>query len=226
MSAQPPRRHDFYRGVHKALRLALGRLLARLGNVDAADPAAVAQLVGDLRAQLAFSAIHLKHEDEVIHTALAAHAPDAVAHLEGDHEHHRDTFAKLEAAIAAVEAAGDAAEAPLHALYLQFTQFVAEDFAHMAHEETVVMPLLQSLFSDEALLDMEHRIVASQPPEMMVFSAQAIMRALRPNERLALASGARANMPPPVFEGLIAAITPALEPTDRDRLLADLGMAA
>jgi iron-sulfur cluster repair protein YtfE (RIC family) len=220
-------RHDFYAGIHKALRMALGRMLVRLGNVDAADQAAVAQLMSDLREQLKFSAVHLKHEDEVIHTALAAHAPEAVAALADDHDHHRATFAALETAIVGVEAAlFGGCERPLHALYIAFSQFMAEDFAHMAHEETVVMPLLQSIFSDEDLRAMEHRIVASQPPETAVVSGRAILCAIRPAERLALAAGARANMPPEAFQGMLAALTPALEPVDRARLLSDLGMAA
>lgn len=224
MSAQSPVRHDFYRGVHKGLRLALARLLTRLGNVDAADASAVRRLLADLRGQLVFSAGHLHHEDAVIHTALAPHAPEAVAALEAEHDHHRAAFEALEAAIVAAETSEPCAPA-LHALYIRFSQFVAEDFAHMAHEETVVMPLLQSFFTDAELHALEGRIIASQSPEEMVIGGRMIMSALSPAERLAMAAGARAAMPPPAFEGMMAAIAPALEPADADRLLNELGMA-
>jgi len=214
---------DFYAPIHKGLRLALSRLTVRLGAVDAEDPAAVGEMMAALRAQLAISASHLRHEDLVIHEALRQFAPGAVEDLERDHAHHRQSFAELETLVAQVEATGDRV-ASLRTLYLAFSRFVADDFAHMAHEETEVLPVLQALFTDAELMAMEHQILASIAPDMKAQTLALIFPALRPAERLAMALGARQSIPPEVFAGFCALAFAALAPADAEGLAEGLNM--
>ena len=220
-----PATHDFYFRIHKALRLSLSRLLVRLGNADPDDDAVMCALFEDLRAQLVLSASHLRHEDEVIHTALAEVAPDVVAELEAAHAHHHASFeliAQLGLEVR-LEPVG-ARDGAMRNLYLAFSRVVAEDFAHMAEEELHVLPLLQALFSDAELIAMEEAIIASVGPEEMAQTARLMMAAQRPSERLAMARQARETLPTEVFDGLMANVLPAMDPADAERLLCELSV--
>lgn len=228
VQAKPRATHDFYALIHKALRLNMTRLMTRLGAADGQDAEATGVLLADLRAQLRMSEMHLAKEDLYIHTALEARAPGAAAGLAREHEHHRRSFEELEGLIAEAEGAPqDARRAALHRLYLRFSLFVADDLAHMAEEEQLMLPILQSLFTDEELIGMEARIRAALTPEHTFLVAQAMIPAATHSERLALLGGIKANAPAEVFQGLLqGAARPNLSAGDFERLCCDLGVAA
>ncbi|MGZ3273773.1 MAG: hypothetical protein ACXU8Z_08435, partial [Caulobacteraceae bacterium] len=163
IQAKPAATYDFYGPIHKALRLSLSDLMVRLGRADPRDAA----LLADLRRQLHLSARHLAHEDREIHTALEARCPGASERLVRAHDEHRAAFVELDVLIALVEQP-DALPAAWRRLYLRFSEFVAEDLAHMAEEELVVLPVLQSLFTDAELAEIEGRVMQQIAPEDLV----------------------------------------------------------
>ncbi|MFN3946025.1 MAG: hypothetical protein ACK4K7_13960 [Allosphingosinicella sp.] len=222
-------RHDIYGPIHKGLRLALSDLLVRLGRADFADRAGSEGLLADLRRQMQLSADHLKHEEHEIHAALEARVPGAAARLEQDHDHHRDTFVEMEEAIRRVEAAeGEAERRALgRHLYLRFSRFAAEDFAHMAEEETVTLPLLHAHFTDEELIDIEARIIASCTPEDNLAYLRIMIGGMNRPERVHFLGFMRHSAPPEVFEATMNfAARPTLDPADYRHLEESLGLAA
>jgi hypothetical protein len=221
-------RHDFYGPLHKGLRRALCGLLGKLGRTDFANPAAAAEMLAALRQQLALSAKHLHHIDVEIHSALEARAHGSTAALESVHNHHRAAFSALEAFIQSIEVAGPAERDDLgHALYLRFSQFLAEVFLHMAEEETVTLPLLHELFSDAELDAMHERIVGALAPEMAIAFMQLIIPALGNDERVEFLAVARASASPEAFDAsLNFAAGPAFAPAEFARLTEGLELAA
>lgn len=218
--------HDFYAPIHKGIRLGLCQMLTRLGAADAADPD-LAQTLADLRTQLALSAGHLAHEDAVIHTALEARAPGATSRLEQAHEHHRASFEDLETLICRVERARPEKNSLLRALYLRFSLFVADDFAHMAEEEQLMLPILQSLFTDEELSALEDAIVSQIPPEEMMAVAGLMIPAATRTDRIGMLSAMRANAPAEAFGAIMAmAVQPNISADDFAHLSEGLGLAA
>lgn len=226
IQARPLATHNFYAPVHKGLRLALTHLLTRLGVCDASCSQGLETLLDDLRTQLALSEHHLANEDTEVHTALEARAPGATARLVQDHDHHRHTFGELEGMIRDVERAPHTAKpALLHRLYLRFSVFVADDFAHMAEEEQLMLPILQSLFSDEELMGIEDRIMSHLTPQEMVAFGRMIIPAAGPAERIAMLSGLRANAPAEAFEAILElAARPTLAADEFNHLLQGLGL--
>jgi hypothetical protein len=197
-------RHDLYGPIHKALRAAMGDLISKIGATDFSDPAAAAVTLAALRRQVAIGASHLHHEEEQIHSALECRSPGATGRLEADHHHHEQAFAELEQLMQAIEAAaGPDRERLGRDLYLRFSQFVAADMLHMAEEETVVLPLLHSLFSDEELIEMERKIVASIPPQEMMIIMSDMIPALHRSERAQFLSFARKGAPPEAFNAIL-----------------------
>ncbi|TDP48847.1 hemerythrin domain-containing protein [Zavarzinia compransoris] len=221
-------RYDIYRAVHKGLRLAHGRMLARLGNADFADAAEAAAVLAELDRHLMLAASHLRHEEDFIHPALEGRAPGAAAALEEQHRHHGARFGELAALIAAVRGATAAAAraAAAHDLYLAFAIFMAEDFAHMNEEETAARARLCALFTDAEQMAIEGALVGSLPPEENMAFMGLMLPAIAPAERLAMLAGIRDTAPREVLDAVIEhAARPSLPPREFNVLLQDLGLA-
>jgi hypothetical protein len=221
-------RFDIYAPVHKGLRLGSARLLERLGRTDWSDPAARGAVLADFRRHLAVCQEHLQHEDGELHAALRERAPEIAAGLDREHEDHEVAFARLEALIHDVETAPEERRARAgHALYLAFSIHFAEDMLHMAHEEQEAMPLLQAHFTDEALMEMDQRIVQTISPDRMADYLRLMIPAATPQGRAALLRVIKAGAPPEVFHGILENIArPALAPAEWRSLHRDLALAA
>lgn len=222
-----PARYDIYAPVHKGLRMALSKLLVRLGAHDFRDEAATAALLADLRAQLFLSGSHLKHEDNHFQAAVEAATADGATRLMGQHDHHRDSFDELERLMAAVEQASPEKRfAAGHALYLAFGRFVAEDFEHMADEETKILPILQARHSDQELMEMEGRLIASIPPDVVMQFWKIMIPAMNQQDRVSMLGFVKKNAPTEAFQAIIdVAARPALSEAELRELLTELDAA-
>ncbi|ESQ77109.1 hypothetical protein [Asticcacaulis sp. AC402] len=174
-------RHDLYGFIHKGLRKAQAEMLVRLGNEDMIT-ASGRQTLADLRRLLALAALHIQHEETFVHP----HMEDA-ALLERQHDHHRDTFQRLENLIRGIEGAPSAL-VPAHArrLYLAFGHYVAQDLLHMYEEETVAQPHLWAAMTDAQIGAIEGAIMSSISPQNMAAFMDLIVPALSPAERATL----------------------------------------
>ena len=221
-------RHDIYGPVHKGLRLALSRLVIQVGQTDFADLAASRDTLAALRRQMKVSESHLVHEEHEIHCALNERAPGAAMSLDCAHNHHRASFVWIEELMGRIESAiGDERRRLGRDLYLRFTQFVAEDFEHMAEEETVTLALLWEHFTDSELMAMEGRIVASLSPEEAAMSMQLMIPGMNRHERIRFLEFTRASAPPEAFEAIVNIFAKSALPAEDFRHLQQgLGIAA
>ena len=67
-------RHDIYAAIHKGLRAFMAHALVRVGRLDVHDATELAEVSEELRALLDICRGHLRHENEVIHSAIEARA--------------------------------------------------------------------------------------------------------------------------------------------------------
>lgn len=204
-------RYDLYGAVHKGLRKAGCELLVRLGSADYGDPQECEAVLENLRSYLMMAGSHVVHEDENIHDLLRQRGGSTDV-VDDQHDDHRTAFALLEKLAADIEKAW-----PLHKaaagrkLYLAFAAYLAEDLAHMHEEETVVAPALWKSFTDEELVVLEMRIVASMPPEKNMAFMRMMIPAMNPAERAALLGAMRKGAPPEIFSAVIEfAVRPGL----------------
>lgn len=165
-------------------------------------------------------------ENEHIHTAIERVRPGATAEFAHDHEEHQQSFDEMTLLLAKIEAAHAAERRNLvKALYLRYTRFMADDFAHMLEEETELQPLLQSLFDDAELAAIEGRIIASIPPDVMLDFIRIMVPAIDPDARQDMLAGMMAGMPAEAFHHVIdAAVKPVLSDAEWHRL--DRGLKA
>ncbi len=207
-------RHDIYAFIHKGLRAFMAHTLVRSGRLDVHDAAEVAEVSEELRALLTICRHHLDNENTHVHTAIAARQPGACDSIAHEHVEHEAAIAGLEGMIDALP--GDAAA--LRRLYLRLSVFVAENFEHMQREETQMNAALWATHSDQEIMAIEQRIIASHQPQEMQLALRWMLPHLSPEERSAMLSGMRANAPAEAFAGVLGLIRPLLGGRDWRKL--------
>lgn len=217
-------RFDLYGPPHKGIRNAMQASLIGLGQLDPSDPSDVAQKLADLRDLLRWCEAHLAIEERFVHQAIDRRRPGAaLSRVRGDHAGHERMVALLrqdaEALERSLEAAAPVREARARQLYLGFSQFVGENFIHMAFEETEINAVLWELFTNDELRAIQASIVGSESPEQLMRGVRWLLPALAPDERVAMIASSRPGIPEPVFQQLLGALQGYLSAVDYAKLL-------
>ena len=221
--AQAAPRVDMYAGIHKALRALMADTLLHLGRADCDDAQELEEAVQRLLQLLELCRGHLHHENEFIHRAMEARAPGASGQIAHEHAQHEEQIAALAAQARALSyAAVPARAAEVLALYRALSLFVAHNFEHMHVEETANNAVLWARYTDAELIEIHDALVASIPPEEMMFILRWLVPYLNPAERLALMADMRAHAPAPAFAAAIETVRPHLNERDWAKLAAGL----
>ena len=112
----------------------------------------------------------------------------------------------------------------LRRLYLRLSAFVAENFEHMQHEETHMNAALWATHSDDEIIAIEQRIIASHQPQEMMLAMRWMLPHLSPDERSAMLGGMRATAPADAFAGILGVIRPLLGGRDWRKLAQALSL--
>lgn len=220
-------RFDMYGGIHKALRALMADTLLAVGRMDVADDLDLAQVTQRVLELLNFCSSHLKHENEFVHTAIEARAEggsDVIAHEHGEHLQHIAHLSQLVAQLRRCDVVQRVALA--NTLYRELALFTAGNFVHMNVEETAHNALLWARYSDAELVEIHDRLVASIPPEEMMFTARWLVPYLSPVERAGLLADMRAKAPAPAFQAILDTVQPHLTLIEWAKLCRSLGMSA
>ena len=224
-AAQP--RMDMYTGIHKAIRACMADALLNLGRADVQDECELDDVTGRVLDLLALSQSHLRHENDFVHRAIEARAAGGSAAIAHDHGEHEQHIATLQAATQALRAAAPELRQPAaNLLYRELAGFIAENFRHMAVEETAHNALLWEHYTDSELVDIHDALVASIPPQEMMRVARWLVPFLNPAERAALLADMRAKAPPPAFDAMVDGIRPLLRGDEWAKLSRALALAA
>jgi hypothetical protein len=217
-------RFDMYALIHKALRAMMADTLVAVGRVDVNDAEETSGRMAQLRALLAACDSHLKHEEEFVHPAIEARRPGGSMKTADDHLHHRAQLRALHAAIEALEqAAPPARAAAARDLYLQLAGFVADNYLHMQVEERDNNAALQAAYTDEELIEIHDRLVASIDPQEMASILRWMLPSLSATERATVVGGMAQTMPKEAFSGVLTLARQNLNGRDWFKLMTALG---
>jgi len=222
-----PPRVDLYAGIHKALRALMADTLVAVGRMDAQDGLELAQTTQRVLQMLDFMRSHLRHENAFIHPALEARAPGASGVIAHEHEEHEAEIAALAwdtTRLLSTEDEAARAVAVL-ALYRRLALFMAHNFEHMHVEETAHNAVLWARYTDAELIALHDALVASIPPEEMMFAIRWLVPFMNLQERTAMLGDMRAHAPEPAFEAALAVARPHLGAREWEKLMASLGLA-
>jgi hypothetical protein len=220
-AASPPR-FDLYATVHKGLRLFMADTLSRVGRLDLDDEVEVAATLGQLAGLLETCRAHLGHENQFVHPTIEARQPGASLRIEGEHQEHLSAMAGLAGDAAALRALPTAAAG--HRLYRHLAGFVAENLQHMDIEETAHNAALWSAYTDEELMGIHDRLLASIAPAEMATSLRWMVPAMSPAERAGMLGAMAQQMPPEALRGVLDIVQPHLDASAWAKLARALGL--
>jgi hypothetical protein len=222
-AARPPR-HDLYALIHKALRLAMADALTRVGRLDTDEDGDVRAAAVTVRELVELCRLHLDKEEQYVHPALEAAIPGSSGRTSRDHDDHLRAFDRLEAGVRAIErSTGARAAQAAQRLYRDLALFMAENLVHMHGEEVDNNAVLWATMSDDELLAVERRLVASIAPDRMGAILRWMAPAMTPAERARFFSNLRAKLPPPAFATVMSDVIALLDGEAKRKLLQALG---
>jgi hypothetical protein len=216
---------DLYRNIHKGIRHGLFGVTVAAGQVDPHDRGAVQTVTERWTDMVSVLVAHAEHEDTFVQPAIERFAPAHGAEIAEAHPRLEAQMAELEVlADRAAHACADQARVLTHRLYLGLTSFTAEYLQHQELEELEVMVMLSQHLSFAELLTIDNEIVASIAPDMMAKTAALMLPAMNIEDQAELYLGARAGVPPEVFQGMVMLAESVLEPPRYQALCARLGL--
>jgi len=196
-------RYNIYAIIHKALRTLMADTLCKLGRIDAQDEAECTAVVEQFTLLLDFCDDHLHHENEYIHTALEARAPGASRQTSEDHVGHERAIKALRQQLAEFARTNTGKQALAQQLYLDLSYFIAENFEHMVVEETHNFEQLIAAYTEDEVLDIERRIVATKTPAESLFTMRWMIPNISARERAFLLGGMKKGAPPEIFNAVL-----------------------
>lgn len=221
-----PERYNIYGVIHKALRAFMSHTLVRTGSTDWSDLEDRTEALEQVRALLDMCRTHLDHENRFVHVAMEARATGSTTQTGEDHVGHVSEITACLADVAAVECASSEVRARLgFALYQRLALFVAENFEHMAFEETHNNAVLWAHYSDAEILAIEAGLRADILPAETGQILRWMLPAVGHPERAAMLLEMRAGMPAEVFAGVLSMAGSLISPRDRAKLQRSLEAA-
>lgn len=212
-------RYNIYRTIHKGLRGFMTDTLARVGRMDVTDDCERAQTIEQVRGLLTLCDSHLEHENAVLHAAIEQAEQGRSLRTANDHVSHVVAIRTLRQQVAQFEVAPAARRAVLaHELYLDLSNFVAENLEHMVVEETENHAVLTRNYTDQQLLAMEQGIRAALSPEETRIGLRWVLPHVNAGERAAMLGGMKQAAPPEVFNGVMALAAEVLSQRDLYKL--------
>lgn len=215
-------RYQFYR-EHKYVSAALNnveRLIAKTDFCKSQEVESVNEAFQELKEMLQG---HAQYENERLHVLLKNRHSIAHAHAEEDHAHQDAQLLEIQELIDSIsQAISDEEKISLgYKLYLTYRKFVADNLIHLHEEETMILPELQRLYTDEELRQVEARTYAEMAPEEMVGMMQVLFPHMNPTDRSALLSDIQ-SLEPEKFMATWLGIAPMIEKDEQARLTEQL----
>jgi len=204
---------DIYANIHKGIRNGLFSVTLAAGQVDPHDQDAVQALAERWTDLVGVLVAHAEHEDGFVQPVIERFAPAYAAEISEAHPRLEAQMAELEVlADRATTACPEQVRLLTHRLYLGLASFTAEYLQHQEFEEFEVMVMLSQHLSFDELLAIDNAIVSSIEPDMMARSAALMLPAMNIEDQTELYEGARAGVPPEVFQGMLMLAQAVLEP--------------
>lgn len=203
---------DLYREVHKGLRLALFELARSAGAIDASNRAGIDAFIEVFADVDMMLATHHGHEDsDLLVKLIERHAPRAARQVADAHDTFDRQIAELRSMVDDLATDGTS---NMDAIYDAVVAFVAAYLAHMAVEESGIMPALQAAVPADDLMAITMEIRTSVPPPDMCVFLRYMLPAMNLAERTATLGGMKAGAPPEIFELFWAAAEASLPDAD------------
>ncbi len=149
-------RYKFYR-EHKYVSFAVNDLERQIAKANFRSFEEIEKIQSELEICVDLLKEHAGYENNALHELLRKKQSSVYAHVEKEHQHYDelldDLLEKLKK-ILKEPSENERVEAG-YQFYLWYRKFVGENLLHLHEEETVILPELQRLYTDEELKAVE-----------------------------------------------------------------------
>lgn len=149
-------RYRFYR-EHKYVTYKLYQLEAIIARTDFNIDTQIAKVRNALAALETLMHGHAMHEDQNLHELLRKKGSHVHLAIELDHRDHEIAYIKFNKNLENILASKDKNQrlSLAYEFFLSYRLFIAENLKHLHQEETIIMPELQRLYTDDELRAVE-----------------------------------------------------------------------
>lgn len=176
IAIQSDQRYRLYR-EHKYITAMMNDFVQFVQKADFKDDGATFEIKEKLCSLKSLMEGHAEHEDNAIHQLLRNHNLTIHESIELEHQDHQKQFKELEEILNnIIDAQNKNDKRSLgFAFYLLVRNFQQENLRHLNEEETIIMPKLQELYSDDELKKhIDFKTYAQMKPEELFDMVQIL----------------------------------------------------
>lgn len=189
-------RYLFYR-AHKYVSAALNDLERLIAKTDFRNERQLNTVDQEFKALAGMLKGHAEYEDVKLHALLKKKNSNVHKHIEEDHGHQDEQLHAIQELVNHISKAAtdDEKVAAGYQLYLAYRKFVADNLIHLHEEETIILPELHRLYSDEELGQVDASTYAMMTPEQMVGMMKGLFPHMNATDRLFFLAGIKKAQP-------------------------------
>lgn len=179
-------RYQFYR-EHKYVSALLNDVERLIAKTDFQKEEELKEVREQFEALAELLRLHAEYENHRIHPLLKQKQSPVYEHVEKDHAHQELLLKNLRELIEDVsQSPSDEKVLKGYQLYLSFRKFVSDNLAHLHEEETILLPELQRLYSDEELQKVEAETYHALEPQDLVQMIQVLFPHMNSSDQKAI----------------------------------------
>jgi hypothetical protein len=205
-------RYKFYR-EHKYVSFRFDELERVIARADFRQNSELATVKEAFEQLVDLLEGHAHYEDTALHLLLKEKNSAVYKHIEEDHEHLDEqivSLRKLLDNIGEAQSDEDKVEAG-YQFYLWFRKFSGDNLLHLHEEETIILPELQRLYSDEELKKVEAATYTAMSAQELIEMLDELFPQMNPSDWEAFLVDIRDAVPETfveVWKGVKAHMTP------------------
>jgi hemerythrin-like domain-containing protein len=173
--------YRFYR-EHKYVSAALNDLERLIAKTDFCKRSQVEKVYEQFKALSEMLEGHADYENTKLHALLKKKQSRIFEEIEKEHSHQEDELKALHNMLHKIPSSPDPLDAG-YKFYLEYRKFVGENLIHLHHEETVILPELQRLYTDAELREVEAATYGLMSAEEILEMVSTLFPHMNPSDR-------------------------------------------
>jgi chaperonin cofactor prefoldin len=189
-------RYKFYR-EHKYVSFRFDELERLIAKTDFRRDEELNKIKQAFEELIGLLAAHAHYEDTALHVLLKQKNSEVYKHIEEDHEHLDEQITSLRNLLAKIgEACTENGKVEAgYQFYLWFRKFSGDNLLHLHEEETIILPELQWLYSDEELKKVEAATYNIMTTDQLIHMMQELFPQMNPSDWEAFLTDIRDAVP-------------------------------
>ena len=178
-------RYKFYR-EHKYVSHCLNALERLIAKTDFTIPEEVKHVQGEFDNLKHMLEGHAQYENDCLHILLTKKQSLVPEHILSEHQNLDKECDVIQAKINAISASATQEEKieAGYQLYIWYRKFVGENLVHLHEEETLILPELQRLYTDDELRAVEGSIYNHMSAEQLTHMMEELFPHMNPSDRI------------------------------------------